>query len=65
MSATVHKLLVHGADIIKSLPLPVGQLSKDVIESAHKEYKTLRKYHSRKSFRINTNIDIFNRMLIS
>lgn len=37
MSATVHKLLIHGADIIKSLPLPVGQLSEDVIESAIKK----------------------------
>ena len=65
MSATVHKLLIHGADIIKSLPLPVGQLSEDVIESAHKEYKTLRQYHSRKTSRINTNTDIFNWMLMS
>jgi len=65
MSATVHKLLLHGADIIKSLPLPVGQLSEDVIESAHKEYKILRQYHSRKTSRINTNTDIFNWMLVS
>lgn len=42
MSATVHKLLIHGGHIIKSLPLPVRQLSEDVIESAYKDYKTLR-----------------------
>jgi len=65
MSATVHKLLINGADIIKSLPLPIAQLSEDVIESAHKDYKTLRQYHSRKYSRINTNTDIFNWMLIS
>ena len=65
MSASVHKLLIHGADIIKSLPLPVGQLSEDVIETGHKEYKQLRQYHSRKTSRINTSNDIFNSMLVS
>lgn len=65
MSATVHKLLLHGADIIKSLPLPIGQLSEDVIEAGHKEYKILRQCHSRKTSRINTNVDIFNWMLVS
>lgn len=65
MSASVHKLLIHGADIIKSLKLPVGQLSEDVIEAGHKSYKNLRQYHSRKTSRINTNIDILNWMLIS
>ncbi|KAF2887778.1 hypothetical protein ILUMI_18395 [Ignelater luminosus] len=39
MSASVHKLLIHGGDIIKSLPLPVGQLSEDVLEVSHKDYK--------------------------
>lgn len=64
MSASVHKLLIHGADIIKSLPLPVGQLTEDVIEKGHKDYKYLRQYHSRRTSRINTNIDIFNWMLV-
>lgn len=64
MSATVHKLLIHGADIIKSLLLPVGQLSEDVIEASHKDYKKLRQYHSRKTSRVNINCDIFNWMLV-
>lgn len=65
MSASVHKLLIHGADIIKSLPLPIGCLSEDVIESRHKDYKILRQNHSRKTSRINTNTGIFNWMLVS
>lgn len=64
-TSLVHGAQVHEADIVKSLPLPVGQLSEDAIESAHKEYKTLKQYHSRKTSRINTNTDIFNLMLIS
>lgn len=65
MSATVHKLLIHGSDIINSLPLPVGQLSEDVLEASHKEYKNFRLFFSRKTSRINTNRDILNRMIVS
>uniref|UniRef100_A0A6P7GJF5 Uncharacterized protein LOC114337613 n=1 Tax=Diabrotica virgifera virgifera TaxID=50390 RepID=A0A6P7GJF5_DIAVI len=65
MSASVHKILFHGADIIKSLPLPVGQMSEDVLEASQKSYKNLRQFHSRKTSRLNTNADIFNWMLIS
>lgn len=64
MSASVHKLLIHGSDIIKSLPLPVGQLSEDVIEASHKNYKKMRQYHSRKTSRLFTNTDILHWMLI-
>lgn len=37
MSASVHKQLIHGADIIKELPLPVGLFSEDVLETSQKE----------------------------
>ena len=65
MSATVHKILIHGGAIITSLPLPPAQLSEDVLESSHKAYKNSRIYHARKTSRINTNRDILNWMLIS
>lgn len=65
MSATVHKILIHGADIIKSLPLPAGQFSEDVIEASHKAYKNIRLFHSRKTSRINTNTDIMHMLLLT
>lgn len=65
MSATVHKILIHGADIIESLLLPVGQLSEDVLEASHKAYKTIRLHHSRKTARVHTNTDILHMLLIS
>lgn len=65
MSATVHKILIHGGDIIESLPLPVGQLSEDVLEASHKCYKTIRQYHSRKTSRIHTNTDILHMLLVA
>ncbi|XP_047118530.1 calsequestrin-2-like [Schistocerca piceifrons] len=65
MSASVHKLLIHGANIIKELSLPVGLFSEDVLESSQKEYKGLRLFHARKTSRIHTNTDIVHWMLIA
>lgn len=67
ISASVHKILIHGADIIKSMTLPVGLLSEDVIETSHKssqgcEYATI---SLPKMSRINTNSDILHWMFIS
>ncbi|KAG5894747.1 hypothetical protein JTB14_032637 [Gonioctena quinquepunctata] len=56
----VHKLSTHGTDIIKSSPLPIGQLTDDVIEAGHGDFGKLRQFHSRKTSRINTNNDVFN-----
>lgn len=63
MSASVHKLLVHSADIIASQHLPIGQLSEDVLEASQKEYKNIRLFHARKMSRIDTNTDIIHWML--
>jgi hypothetical protein len=45
MPASVHKVLVHGADTISEAILPVGQLSE---ESRNKDLKSFRRSHSRK-----------------
>jgi len=42
MPASVHKILLHGADIIKNVLLPIGQLSEEVIEARHKEFRKKR-----------------------
>ncbi|CAH2093577.1 unnamed protein product [Euphydryas editha] len=60
MSTSVHKLLIHSSDIIESVPLPMGQLSEDVLEASQKEYKNIRLMHSRKTSRVNTNTDILH-----
>ena len=54
MTASVHKLLIHGADmqLYVPLPLPIGQLSEDVLEATQKEYISARTYSSRKISRI-------------
>ncbi|KAJ4436853.1 hypothetical protein ANN_16985 [Periplaneta americana] len=39
MPATVHKILIHGADVMNNMILPIGQLSEDAQEARHKEYR--------------------------
>lgn len=65
MSVTVHKVLIHGPDIIKSMILPIGLLTEDIQESRQKDFKNFRLFHTRKTSRVNTNTDIFNMMLIT
>jgi hypothetical protein len=62
MLASVHKVLVHGADIILGAILPIGQLSE---ESRNKARKSFRQSHSRKMSRSSTNEDVFNLLLVS
>lgn len=65
MPASLHKILLHGADIISSFDLPIGQLSEDVQEARHKEYRHYREHNTRKTSRVETNTDLFHMFLIS
>lgn len=65
MPPTVHKLLIHGPDVISSLLLPIGQLSEEAQEAQNKNFKKYRENFSRKCSREKCLEDIFNFMLIS
>ena len=65
MPSSVHKILVHGCEIIESFSLPIGQLSEDALEARHKEVRKYRLFHTRKSSRINSNIDLLKRLLLT
>ncbi|CAH0399489.1 unnamed protein product [Chilo suppressalis] len=66
MPSSVHKLLIHGADIIEHNNfIPIGKLSEEASEARNKDFKNFRTFHSRKSSRIATNEDIINNLLIS
>lgn len=65
MPASIHKILIHGADVIDSLILPIGQLSEDVQEARHKEYRYYREHNTRKMSRLQTNEDLMHMFLIS
>lgn len=65
MPSSIHKLLVHGVDIIKNFDVPIGQLGEDALEARHKEVRKLRLHHTRKSSRENTNRDLMTSLLLT
>lgn len=65
MPVTVHKILIHGSDVIKHIMVPIGQMSEEVQESRHKEVRKYRESHTRKMSRLKTNEDLLHTLLIS
>lgn len=65
MPTSVHKLLIHGPEIIASALLPIGQLSEDAQEARNKDSKRFREDFSRKCSRENTMHDVFNQLMVT
>ena len=65
MPVSIHKVLLHGAAVISSALLPIGQMSEEAQESRNKHLKQYREHHSRKISRESTNQDVFNRLVTS
>jgi len=54
MPTAVHKLLMHGKDIIGSSLLPIGQLSEEAQEAYNKLFREFRLRFARKNYREKT-----------
>ena len=65
MPPTIHKILIHGPEIIRHALVPIGQLSEEAQEARNKEFKKYREGFSRKVSRTKTNEDVLNMYLIS
>lgn len=66
MPSSVHKLLLHGADICQHFSfIPVGMLSEEASEARNKDFRHIREKHSRKISRKKTNEDIIHNFLVS
>ena len=65
MAQFVHKVLIHGHDIIQQQTFRIGLMSKEAQEGKNKDFKNYRKNFSRKTSRRATNTDLMNRLLIS
>jgi hypothetical protein len=63
MPSTVHKILIHGEEIVRSCTLPIGFLSEEAGESCNKLYKSNRLHHTRKTSRDDTILDLTHRSL--
>ena len=63
MPVSVHKLLIHGADVIRSHLLPIGMYSEEAQEARNKHVRQYRIRHAKKSSRQNTLTDQFSYLL--
>ena len=64
MPPSVHKILIHGAEIITHAVLPIGQLGEEAQEAKNKDFKFIREHRSRKDSVEHTNIDLLNYFLL-
>lgn len=65
MPSSVHKILLHGADIINNISLPIGMMSEEAQESRNKDLRNFREYHTRKNSRKNTMEDLINSLFLT
>jgi hypothetical protein len=65
LPASVHKILLHGAEVIKHALLPIGELSEEAQECRNKDYKTYREHHARKDSRLHCYEDLLHVLLVS
>lgn len=65
MPSSVHKVLVHGCNIIEFFDLPIGQLSEEALEARHKEIRKIRLYNARKSSRVSNNMDVIKKLVLT
>nr|CAI5861480.1 unnamed protein product [Callosobruchus analis] len=65
MPSTLHKLLVHGKDVISNFDLPTGNLSEEALEARHKEIRKNRLSYTRKTSRVNSSQDLMKILLLT
>lgn len=65
MPLTVHKILIHGSQVVRKLMLPIGMLSEEAQESRNKDYRRIRQENTRKTDRLKTTEDLMHGLLIS
>jgi len=58
---SVHKVLIHGEDVINFALLSIGELTEGAAESRSEDIQVYRKQNTRKISRIATNTDLTNR----
>lgn len=65
MPSSLHKILIHGADIIQQFSLPIGMISEEALESRNKDMRNVREFHTRKISREKTMQDLFQSLIVS
>lgn len=64
MTPTVHKILIHGIQIIEAAPLPIGVMSEESLESRTKDIRYLLTNHCRRISKSSVLEDLFRGLQI-
>lgn len=64
MPVSVHKMLMHGKEIIENLCISVGHASEEGLEATHKLLRNARQSHTCKESRIRSNSDLIHWLLL-
>ena len=60
---TLHRVFVHGKDIIKATPVAIGLTSEEGSEANAKFARNFLQHHTRKTFHKDTMFDLYHRLL--
>ena len=63
MPQSVHKVLWHAHQVVRSKELPIGMLSEEAQEASNKKVKNFREFFTRKVSRMKTNEDLMRRLM--
>lgn len=65
LPSSIHKVLMHGSEVIDNCILSIGEMSEEAAESCNKLVKLFRRDNTTKHSREVTNIDLLNRLLLN
>ena len=60
MPVSVHKMLMHGKQVIDTLCISIGHASEEGLEATHKLLRNARRHHTCKNSRIRSNSDLIH-----
>lgn len=65
MPSSLHRILIHGPEIISAAALPIGMFSEEALESRNKDFRKNREKHTRKFSREASMEDLFSSLFVS
>ncbi|KAE8740613.1 hypothetical protein FOCC_FOCC013871 [Frankliniella occidentalis] len=65
MPSSVHVILMHGADIMRTFELPIGVYTEEALEARNKNIRNFREHRTRKISGKHTMEDLFKRLLLT
>ncbi|XP_076674657.1 LOW QUALITY PROTEIN: uncharacterized protein LOC143372392 [Andrena cerasifolii] len=63
MPVSVHKILIHGSQIVENFTPPIGSFSEEALECRNKNIRQYREDHTQKRSLLQANKDLFHRLL--